>query len=526
MKLYKMPIYLIIFILAVSFVGCGGGGSGGEGSGGQDSSNAGSGTVAVFLADGPADEYDHIWIRVTDVSLIPPEGSGRDPVTVYQSSQGYEVDLLDCRDEDFLLTMRDDIPAGTYEKIRLEISGIVPVGGPCEDMDIKLPSGKIDLTPQGAFEVEQGETLVIRLDIDANKSINLHPAGGSGKCIFRPVVFVDVEPVEWQPRCPRIIKGTILQTLDKDDDGTVDGVTLMLPGNRGSLEVYVSEETVIFDDSGNQAGHDDLAKGQTVWVRGRLDGDGHFQASLVVVGNVTILKGEVETAVDSQSQQFSLLLDEGQVVTDEKIQVEIADSTFILVGCDTVVDRSTIQPGMLVRVIGKISVQEQLIRAIAILVKPGVVAGELMDVEGTIGGYNLVIRPVTGSDITVFFPQNTPIYLVGDGVVPFNLLCAGRKVRLMIDSAESEPTAREVQVQPDHVNGPVEFVNETDRTLIVDGQTVSVDEGATILDLRGSVDTPVAFDEIEISYEVSCFGLQACPPDVGFYGFIILIVEP
>jgi hypothetical protein len=247
---------------------------------------------------------------------------------------------------------------------------------------------------------------------------------------------------------------------------------------------------------------------------------------LVVIGNVAILKGEVETSVDPQSQQFSLLLDEGQVVTDEKIQVELSDNTFILMGCDTVVDRNHLQPGMLVRVIGKISVKEQLIRAIAILVKPGVVAGELIAVEETLGGYNLVIQPETGSEITVFLSQNTPICLVGDGIVPFDLLCAERWVRVTLDPAESEPTAQEVRVQPDHVSGPVEFVNETDRTLIVDGQTVSVDEAATILDLRGSVDKPVAFDEIEISDEVSCYGLHACPTDTGFYGFIILIVEP
>jgi len=49
---------------------------------------------------------------------------------------------------------------------------------------VKLPSGKIDLNPRGDFEVTAGATLSIRIDIDADKSIKLHQAGQSGKCIF------------------------------------------------------------------------------------------------------------------------------------------------------------------------------------------------------------------------------------------------------------------------------------------------------------------------------------------------------
>ncbi len=139
--LVAMPITLLL-------VSCGGGGSGGSQS---TTGSSGSGSVALLLADGPADDYDQIFITITEVSLIPQEGRGRSPVVIFRNSAGIEVDLLDLRDEDYLLTVNRRVPAGVYEKIRLQISGIRPAGGPCDSL--RLPSGKIDLNPRGLIEV-------------------------------------------------------------------------------------------------------------------------------------------------------------------------------------------------------------------------------------------------------------------------------------------------------------------------------------------------------------------------------------
>jgi hypothetical protein len=154
MKTLKYVLFTVLSLSILIFLSCGGGG----GSGTSSSSSAGTGSVAIFLADGPADDYDHIWITVNEVTLIPSEG---EHVVVYKSLAGHKLDILAYRDEDFLFTMKRKIPAGTYEKIRLEVSDIVPVGGPCSDM--RLPSGKIDLNPREKIIVETGETLAIRL---------------------------------------------------------------------------------------------------------------------------------------------------------------------------------------------------------------------------------------------------------------------------------------------------------------------------------------------------------------------------
>ncbi|MBP1778623.1 MAG: hypothetical protein H6Q86_4634, partial [candidate division NC10 bacterium] len=141
----------ILFGLASILATGGGGGGGGSSVGGGSSSSAGSGTVALLVGDGPADDYDHIYVYVTKVSLIPAFGTSPGPVVLFESSSpaGHKIDLLAYRDEDFLLGIKHNVPAGRYEKIRLEVASIEAEGGPCELELVKLPSGKIDLNPRG-----------------------------------------------------------------------------------------------------------------------------------------------------------------------------------------------------------------------------------------------------------------------------------------------------------------------------------------------------------------------------------------
>jgi hypothetical protein len=77
-------------------VSCGGGGGGSGGS--SSTGSSGTGTVAVSIADNPTDDYEAIYVTITEVSLLPG------PVVIYESSKGKEVDLLEHRDNnDYLL---------------------------------------------------------------------------------------------------------------------------------------------------------------------------------------------------------------------------------------------------------------------------------------------------------------------------------------------------------------------------------------------------------------------------------------
>src|SRR5512137_836676 len=155
--------FLMVAMMTV-LAGCGGG----EGGGGSSPGTTQTGTVAVFVKDGPSDEFAQIWVTITQVELLPVSGS---PVVIYDNPSGCRIDILDYRDEDFLLKIHRSVPAGQYSKIRLRVTNIelVPKSGSTLDIEVKLPSGKIDLNPRDPFTVAPGATLSIRLDIDANK---------------------------------------------------------------------------------------------------------------------------------------------------------------------------------------------------------------------------------------------------------------------------------------------------------------------------------------------------------------------
>ena len=62
-------ILFIAFSIILSFflAGCGGGGSSASLSG----NGAETGQVALLVTDGPSDDYDHIWIEITRVLMLP-----------------------------------------------------------------------------------------------------------------------------------------------------------------------------------------------------------------------------------------------------------------------------------------------------------------------------------------------------------------------------------------------------------------------------------------------------------------------
>ncbi len=519
-------LLLLLFTMAITgfLVSCGGGG-------GTSGGSSGTGSVVLLLADGPADDYEKIFITITEVSLIPPEGRGRSPVVIFRNPAGIEVDLLELRDEEFLLKVKRDVPAGVYEKIRLRVAEITADGGtnevPCTNIEIKLPSGKIDLNPREPFRVIPNKTLSITLDIDANKSINLHQAGKSGKCIFRPVVFVDIEPGAPVRPCPRIISGTITR-IEKIGDIIV-GFFLDLAGHRGELEVRVTDDTAVFDQNGEFGGREllDDQRGEQVKVRGRLDEDARLQASVVVLGQVLMVRGKVDGPVDDATDLFPFIPFSGEELVGNRY-VQVADETLILIGCDTEVGKEAIQAGMTAKVIGK-SVSTNgpdVLRSVVVFLRAREVAGKIVSIVDKVGGKTVTVEQETGGDVAVFIPSGTPINIEGDGSVPMELFCEGRQVRIFLDPHTLGPlTATFVIVQAERRVGEVTSVDEFYRilTVDVDGESVFVQPGATILDTRGTVDTLVGFEEIEVNDQLEYFGLDACPGDMDFTAFVILI---
>ena len=144
----------------------------------------------------------------------------------------------------------------------------------CRPGRSNCPAARSTLTREAALRCRRPDSS-IRLDVDARKSIQLTQAGNSGKCIFRPVIFVDIEAVDIVERCPAVFRGEVRKFLyNKQNDR--NGFVLDLPGQRGELNVIVDDQTVIFafDVDGLPDDIDAIQIGDTVYVRGPLTAAG------------------------------------------------------------------------------------------------------------------------------------------------------------------------------------------------------------------------------------------------------------
>ncbi len=534
----RFYLCLVVFLIAllaagILLISCGGGGGG---SSGVTSGSAGVGSVSVLLADSPTDEYQNIWLTITEVSLIPVNDGT--PVVIFQSATGIKVDLLEYQDEDYLLAVRRDIPAGQYSKIRLKVSAIEVTPKdpnnppPCTSLDIKLPSGKIDLNPRESFTINKGGNLSIRLDIDANKSINLHQAGKSGKCIFRPVVFVDIKEGMPIGRCPKVLHGTI-ETLVTNSGGQVVGFTLNLKNSQETVEVRLLENVAIVNALGECKAPGDLKVGDDVRVRGKLADDLVFEASNVVIGELLDVIGTVavDPVINGSTFKFTFTPLVGQELVGS-YTVQGQSCTLVLKGCDTSVNPGSIKAGMTVRVFGKLVSQNGVVtfRAAAIILQTWEIAGIITAITPHTGGQGVTIQQ-DGGTVDVFIPNAAPIYLEGDGVIPVSLLCVGREVRVLVNPNIPSPlTATQVKVKSERHEGTVTVINAYTRTLTVDfgggvTETVNVSNGATILKRIGDIQSLISFEDIKVNYYVAYFGLPGCGTDTKFYAFVVMVTD-
>ncbi len=178
--------HALLTIAFAALAACGGGGGGSAGGAAPQTA-----TIGIALTDDPTTDVDQALATITSVDLIGEGG----PVNIFSGLE--TVDLLKLADYSELFAVRDDVPAGTYSKIRLQLESLELIrldeNGDVEETIVPklVANGKIDLNPQGPFYVAPGATLVITIDFDVGKSLKITETG-NGKLILRPVVFVDI----------------------------------------------------------------------------------------------------------------------------------------------------------------------------------------------------------------------------------------------------------------------------------------------------------------------------------------------
>ncbi len=449
---------------------------------------------------------------------------GGKAVTIFSSEEGYTLDLLQYRDEDFLLLINEEVPAGRYQKIRMRISGVRAEGGPCEDMEIKLPSGRVDLNPGSPIDIDENELIYLRLDIDVNKSIHLHPSGSS-KCIFRPVVFVDILTKDDLSQCPTLVTGEVKELHDESGDWVPESLTLRREGSTadnclGDIRVCFAEDTLIFTADGVFGSPADLEKGQSVTVRG-MTREGCFTASLIIIGDCRSVKGVIE---EIPGFTEFLLSPDSCDGADSPIKVMLADETLLSTGCDTLMDPDALEAGMRVLVIGRLDDKQKTLAAALVIILTDEIEGTAAGVE--CGEDGCVFLLDTGADQTreIFVPKGARIALEGDGPVPDGMIqllsCRSYHIRIF----QGHNGMSEVLITPESVTGVVEKIYPYSRTLQVGGLSVQVISPATGVYISEKGDTLVSFDVLQPGDEITCFGLKACDDDLeDFHAFVFLV---
>lgn len=262
------------------------------GSGGSDNSSAATtettGTVGLFFTDAPTDVFSAIRLNVVEAVLIGGDNSQQ---VLFQGSE--PIDLLDLTNFNEPVVF-GEVEVGTYTKLRLVIDSLelVPNDGSPSIFPTLPANGKIDLLDASGFAVLPGRTLLVEIDMDANKSIKITKTGNSNKYQFRPVVKA------------KLMDGGLPDKLARVE-GSVSGV----PGSPAGqfvlcdidspnhcVAVATNGDTSIFDDEGLGTDFSSLMQNDMVVVIGRYQVEPEIILNAWVVeigGNSELLKGNV-----------------------------------------------------------------------------------------------------------------------------------------------------------------------------------------------------------------------------------------
>lgn len=246
----KINVFLLPLGMLPFLVSCGGGGTGQS----VDTAN-GTGTVGILLTDKPADPLLFLSINasIESAELI---GSDDDDerVSLY-SGPTQTFDLLRLRNEAIPFTFKDEVPIGTYCKIRLTLSDLELVLADDTPNDAtdnetyhpRLPgNGKLDLLARDCFEVGPGEVITLQVDIDAANSI--HIVGNNKGYNFRPVIFIDVLNQDFISKLVRL--DGIVKRIDNDAEKLLlcEAIPTVHLNNEGCVELHLGEDSAYFDN--------------------------------------------------------------------------------------------------------------------------------------------------------------------------------------------------------------------------------------------------------------------------------------
>ena len=269
------------------------------------------GTVGILFTDLPTDDFESIELDVVEAILI---GGDDSQAVLFEGSE--PIDLLDLENFSEPVVF-GEVQAGTYTKLRLKIDNLrlTPVDGDPFDVPNLPANGKIDLLQAGGFDVLPGRTLLIEIDMDANKSIKITEAGNSGRINFRPVVKVKIVD-GGDPHNLARVEG-LVQSIPGDPAGSF--VLCDIDSPDFCVDVATDETmTSFFDEDGldTDISNPEFVEGAMVVVIGMYTTEPSIILNAVTVeigGTAEQLKGRVASAPTEDG--FQLLVAGGNEYT-------------------------------------------------------------------------------------------------------------------------------------------------------------------------------------------------------------------
>jgi len=313
----------IAMLLGLSlFLGACGGSGGDAAPPGQ-----GTGTVALLLTDMPTDDLVAINLEVTEATLIGGEGQ---QTLFSNTTDPIQIDLLKL--ENFSQPIAfEDVPADTYTKLRLRIRNLTLVEKGGKEHTPPLPAnGKIDLLHPEGFDVLPGRTLVVELDMDANKSIHVVRTGNNTYRV-RPVVFVEFMNEGMPDKLTRI-EGRIDEIVNAEAGNFV---VCALDNPDTCIDVSLTTDGCVYDADGIPTAPTALAEGNEVVVIGRYSrsgGDIALDAIVVEQGPAEQVTGTVNSLPDENGMFLMIDREGNEIVVELQKDLEQQDNCTQVLG--------------------------------------------------------------------------------------------------------------------------------------------------------------------------------------------------
>jgi hypothetical protein len=502
---------LIPLLLCLLLPACGGGGGGSDDNGGAQA--AGSGTVALLVRDAPMEGIEALIVTITSAELL---GNGA-PVTIFEGRR--RVNLLEFREQEFMLTLYDRVPVGSYDKIRLQVEdpAIEPNPG---NLPVRIPgNGKLDLNPREAFRVAEGSFLTIRIDWDANNSV--HVVGtGSGRINVRPVIFVEVEENFPAPIDLSDFSGAVLARNLDEGSLLVD-----VDGRAGEVTVMTDADTTIFDAEVERARLSAIEVGDRVLIRGSLQRSRDVIADVIFRGDPLRLRGELPDG--TRDDPFPFEIDPGQEIAGS-VHATLVEGARSYVEDGPEIQLDELEPGARARLTGRFFSSAALYRVGLLDLEPIVSEAVIESVDLGSQPATITVRNEDDSVVVFTISRDTQIRLVGGAELGAADLAAGQSVEIRVDGELGGfPFASLVLVDSLRWEGTVVRVSPGRREILLapdDGSpelVLSIRPDAAILLVENDTATMIELEDVSPGDSVDALGLLSSSGDPIVYTLLV-----